>query len=225
MKNGVVYIAFIKIHRKKVNRIKELQHSVNSLKKQHPKIPITLFTDVDPKIKGIDDVKIITVDSTRLKQRYLYDSPYENTLYLDCDTRIVGPINESFRLMNRFDLAATHDLIRKDSKKSIKCSVYADIPDGFSEFGGGVLLFRKSLEVEKFFKVWRKYCDLWTERTGEFRDQPAMRTAIWKCSDLKFYVLPPEFNMRSKKYDNIQPRVHHEHNIWRRKNHGFRRVG
>jgi hypothetical protein len=225
MKNGVVYIAFIKIHKKKVDRIRELKTSVNSLKSHHPNISVTLFTDVDPKIKGIDNVKIITVDSIRLKQKYLYDSPYQNTLYLDCDTRIVGPIAEIFRLMERFDLAATHDLIRKDPKKSAIYKPYADIPDGFSEFGGGVFLFRKSPEVENFFKVWRRHCDLWAEKTGIVKDQPAMRVAIWKCPDLKFYVLPPEFNLRSKNYDNIKHRIHHEHNIWRKKSHGFRRIG
>ena len=49
------------------------------------------------------------------------------------------------------------------------------------------------------------------------KDQPGLRVAVWKCSDLKFYVLPPEFNIRSKNYDNIQPRILHEHNLWRKK--------
>jgi len=217
MKNGIVYIAFIKIKIKKVDRIRELRYSVESLKKIHPKLPITLFTDEDPKVKGINDVKIIEVESARIKHKHLYNSPYENTLYMDCDTEIVGPIEESFRLMERFDLAATHDLIRKDPKKSSKYLDYANIPDGFSEFGGGVFMFRKSPEVENFFKTWQKNFDIWYELTGEIRDQPSLRVSIWQCSDLKFYVLPPEFNIRTKKYDNIQPRIIHEHNIWRRK--------
>lgn len=216
--NGVVFIAFIKAHRKKVDRWRELKTAVTSIKKIHPKLAVSLFTtDEVPLITGLDDIKKINIDSTRVKHKYLYESPYENTLYLDCDVKIVGPILESFRIMERFDLAATHDLIRKDPKKSIKYPDYAKIPDGFSEFGGGVLMFRKSPAVENFFKVWQKNFDKWFELTGEVRDQPALRVSIWECEDLKFYVLPPEFNKRFKKYDNIQDRIHHEHNLWRKK--------
>ena len=223
MKNGIVYIAFIKIHKKKVERMRELQVSVSSVKKMHPKLHITLFTDNDPKIKGIDNVEIVRIDSIRMKHKLLYNSPYQNTLYLDCDTKIVGPILESFRLMERFDIAAVQDHMRKDERKSKQYPDYAKIPDGFSEFGGGVMMFRKSPETENFFKVWQKNFDKWYKLTNEVRDQPCLRVSMWECSDLKLYVLPPEFNIRFKNYHNITPRILHEHNIWRRK-HGPGRI-
>jgi hypothetical protein len=223
MKNGIVYIAFVKIKRKKVERMKELQVSVTSVKQMHPKLHITLFTDKDPKIPGIDNVKIVNIDMARVKHKYLYHSPYQNTLYLDCDTKVVGPILESFRLMERFDIAAVQDHMRKDERKSKQYPDYAKIPDGFSEFGGGVLMFRKSPEVKNFFRVWQKNFDIWYKLTGEVRDQPCLRVSMWECSNLKIYVLPPEFNIRFKKYDNIVPRILHEHNIWRR-THEPRRI-
>ena len=71
MKNGIVYITFIR--NKKADRIKELQHSVKSVKKIHPNLSITLFTNKDPKIKEIDGITIITVDSERIKQKYLFE--------------------------------------------------------------------------------------------------------------------------------------------------------
>lgn len=215
MKNGVVYITFEK--NDKANRIKELNNSVESLKRLNPNLHVTLFTDKDPNIKKIDNVKTISIDSERIKQKYLYDSPYNNTLYLDCDTEIIGSINESFRIMERFDMAATHDLIRKDHRKSAKYPDYADIPDGFSEFGGGVILFRKSPEVELFFDIWQNNFNKWYELTGEVRDQPSFMVSVWQHTDLKFYVLPPEFNIRTKKYDNIVPRIKHEHDMWRKR--------
>lgn len=215
MKNGIVYITFIR--NKKADRFKELQCSAKSVKKIHPKLPITLFTDKNPGIKEIDNVKIISIDGERIKQKYLYDSPYDNTLYLDCDTEIIGSINESFRIMERFDMAATHDLMRKDPKKAVKYPDYADIPDGFSEFGGGVILFRKSPEVELFFDMWKSNFNKWYELTGEVRDQPSFVVSVWQHTNLKFYVLPPEFNIRTKKYDNIVPRIKHEHDMWRKR--------
>lgn len=213
-KNGVVYI--VSDLDNKADRFKELKHSVKSLKKMHPDLPVTLFTNKDPGIKAIDDVRIVKLKSVREKQNLLYDSPYNNTLYVDCDTDFVGPIKESFRLMERFDLAATHDLIRKDPKKSKKYPAYAKIPDGFPEFGGGVFLFRKSKEVEEFFSVWRSNFKDWYDLTGEVRDQPSFRVSVWQCKDLKFYVLPPEYNHRTKKYNNIQTRILHQHNLWRK---------
>lgn len=215
MTNGVVYIAFVR--NKNADRIKELEYSVKSVKKIHPNLSITLFTDKDPKIKEIDSVKMISIDSERIKQVHLYDSPYDNTLYMDCDTVVSGPIEESFRLMERFDLAATHDIMRKDPKKAAKYPDYADVPDGFSEFGGGVMLFRKSPQTGLFFKVWQDNFNKWYELTGEVRDQPSFMVSVWQCSELKFYVLAPEFNMRTKKYDNIILRIKHEHDMWRKK--------
>lgn len=213
MKSGIIYITFVK--NKKSNSIKELVCSVESVKKLHPELPITLFTDKDPNIKWIDDVKIITIDSERVKQKYLYDSPYDNTLYLDCDTVIEAPIEESFRLMERFDMAATHDIMRKDPKKAARWSKYAAVPDGFSEFGGGVVMFRKSPAVENFFGIWHKNFNEWCASTGLIKDQPSFMVSVWQCQDLKFYILPPEFNTRTKKYNNIKTRILHEHNLWR----------
>jgi hypothetical protein len=184
-----------------------------TVKKMHPDLSTTLFTDVDPRCNHIDMVKIISTHSARLKQEYLWDSPYENTLYIDSDTGIVGPILESFRLMERFDIAACHDLIRKDDKKSARYPDYADVPDGFPEYAGGVIMFRKSSEVEKFFGEWRKNYKIWYDLTGEVRDQPSFRVSLWKCSELKVYTLPTEFNIRTKKYHNIVPRVYHFHDM------------
>ncbi len=215
MKNGIVYITFV--GNKKADRIKELHYSVESVKKRHPNLSITLLTDKNPKIKGIDSVKIIPINSERVKQDYLYDSPYYNTLYLDCDTEIVGPIDEIFGLMGRFDISATHDLIRKDNKKSSVYPDYAKIPDGFPEYGGGVMLFRKVPVVENFFKVWRKNYNVWYRFTKEVRDQPSFRVSLWQCSDLHVHTLPPEFNIRTKNYNNIVPRINHQHNLWRKK--------
>jgi len=207
MKNGILYIAFGDKY------LKELDYSIQSVKKLHPNLPITLFTDKPYCSDYIDNVELKDMKNTRIKQEYLWQSPYENTLYMDSDTGVVGNILESFGLMKRFDIAATHDLIRKDNRKSKKYSDYASIPDGFPEYAGGVILFRKSPAVENFFRQWRKNFRIWYELTGEIRDQPSFRVSLWQCSDLHVCTLPPEFNIRSKKYYNITPRIYHWHNM------------
>jgi hypothetical protein len=216
-KNGVVYITFKR--NPKAHRYRELRHSVESLKKIHPKLSVTLFTNDKFKadLSMIDHIKIYDINSDRVKQDLLYDSPYENTLYMDCDTEIVGPIDEIFNLMGRFDIAAVQDQIRKDPKKSAKYPDYASIPDGFPEYAGGVILFRKCDEVKNFFKVWRNNYNKWLKLTGEVRDQPSFRVTLWQCKDLKLHSLPPEFNWRTKKKHNIITRIDHRHDLWRKK--------
>lgn len=216
MDRGVVYITFIK--NKKADRIAELRHSVKSIKRFHPDLPITLFTDNDPKVKGIDKVEIVSIDSERVKQVYLPDTPYQKTLYLDCDTEIVKPINEMFDLLDRFELAATYDLIRKDPKKSKVYPDYAKIPDGFPEYAGGVILYKKCNETDMFFEAWRKNYNNWYELTGQVRDQPSFRVSIWQCTFLKFHTLPSEYNIRTKNYNNIIPRINHTHSLWKEVN-------
>lgn len=214
MNNGVLYIAFVR--NKKANRMKELEYSIRSLKRIHPKLSTTLFTDKAPKISGFDNVVELDIESERVKQDLLYRSPYDNTLYIDCDTGIVGPIEESFGLMERFDVAATHDLMRKDENKSRVYPDYAAITDGFPEYAGGVIMFKKSPRVENFFDTWRKNYKIWLDLTGEVRDQPSFRVSLWQCKDLHIHTLPSEFNIRTKKYNNIVPRINHWHDMWRK---------
>jgi hypothetical protein len=213
--NGILYITFKR--NPKAHRYNELKHSVASLKKMHPKLRVGLFTNKDPKFDLIDDVRIIDIKSDRVKQDYLYESPYDNTLYMDCDTEIVGPIDDIFNLMGRFDIAAVQDQIRKDPKKSERYPDYANIPDGFPEYAGGVILFRKCEKVENFFGVWRKNFRKWYQLTKEVRDQPSFRVSLWQCSDLRLHTLPPEFNHRTKKKHNIVTRIDHRHDLWRKK--------
>lgn len=216
--NGVVYITFKR--NPKAHRYKELKHSVKSLKRMHPNLSVTLITNHKPdfaKPPLIDCVSIQDIDSDRVKHYLLPKSPYLNTLYLDCDTEIVGPIIEIFDLMGRFDIAATHDHIRKDPKKSLKYPDYAKIPDGFPEYAGGVILFRKCDSVYNFFETWQKNYQKWLKLTGEVRDQPSFRVSLWQCGDLKIHTLPPEFNWRTKKKDNIIKRIDHRHDLWRKK--------
>lgn len=211
MQNGVVYIAFDKD--RKANRIKELEYSTKSIKRIHPNLHITLFTDKDPKIKYIDNVKIVSIESTRVKQIYLYESPYDNTLYIDTDTAIVNPILDMFDLMYRFDIAATVDHVRAVDATGLTWDQYNNIPNAFPEFGGGVILFRKSQVVERFFDTWRKNYLKWKKVSGKFNDQPSFRVSLWESPDLSVYTLLPEYNIRTKKHHNITPKILHFHEM------------
>ncbi len=217
MNKGIVYIAFKK-HRG-ADHIKEVIYSAKSVKKIHEDLNITLFTDVrNINESCFDNIKIISISSIREKQNYLYDSPYDYTLYLDSDIKVVNPIEDIFGLLDRFDIAACFDHARKDLKKAKVYDDYANIPRAFSEFAGGVILFRKTEEVKKFFRLWKLNYEIWKKCSGKLNDQPSFRVSLWQCENLKVFTLPPEYNLRTQqKRDKfeIKPRILHWHDMYR----------
>ena len=75
-------------------------------------IPVTVI--VDDSIKpysdslGADTVKCISnlvSENRTIKSRVYELSPYENTLFIDCDTIINGDVADCFRYLEYFDIA------------------------------------------------------------------------------------------------------------------------
>lgn len=211
MKNGIIYIVFGN------KSLEEFRVSIKSLRKIHPKVHITLFSDRLLNNEYVDDNRIINVSGTRIKQDHLFDSPYENTLYIDATSGVVGAVTDLFDMLNRFDLGVIHDIVRKNKRHASMYPEYATVPDAFPEFSGGILLFRKCRAVEKFFRAWRKNFKIWYDLTNEHRDQPSLRVSLWQCQDLRIFTLPLEYSIRTKKYHNIIPRVFHFHEMTEQK--------
>lgn len=215
---GIVYIAFN--HHPKANHIHELLFSVKTVKQSNPSLPITVYSDTDIKSDHIDNVIITNITSSRMKQIILPKSPYDVTLYLDTDTAVVDNLDSLFRITERFELAACFDYLRYDPDKAAAYKPYRDIPESFSEFGGGVILFKKCPNTDAFFKLWQKNYEDFCKKTKWKTDQQTFRLSIWQSKDLKFYVLPPEYNLRTQeKRDScksrfpIKDKIYHWHHM------------
>lgn len=152
MNRGVVYIAVGKIR-----YFQECIFSAASLKKHCPDIPITLFTDKkDVKEKYFDEIKIIENDINPLKNKVkkcMYSSPYEYTLYLDTDTEVRQPIYEMFELLNENDLILAHSPHYDRSHFPARLISYAN-PNPEDAYNTGVILYKKSDKMERFFTKW-----------------------------------------------------------------------
>jgi hypothetical protein len=218
MKRGILYIAFGK------QFLKEMLISAESVKKHNPNLHITAFVDKQIDSKYIDECVLIKANHLRPKIDYIANTPYEETLFLDTDTIIDYNIEDMFHLLSNFDFGAVHDLARKRKKYSATMPEYRDIPYSFSEVNTGVMVFKKNEKVMGLFEAWKKnfykyngYCP-W--------DQPSFRISLWDSiqKGLKFYVLPVEYNIRSKanrekqrKYhdqfgeEHLTPRIYHMH--------------
>ena len=119
MKRGILYIAFGE------RFLKELNYSVESVKKFNPNLHITVFSDKEFKSPYVDDNRVIKVSHLRPKIDYIHETPYEETLFLDTDTIIDYNIEDMFEILERYDIAACHDLARKRKNPGVwKDSVF-----------------------------------------------------------------------------------------------------
>lgn len=185
---GVIYIATGDKY------LQAAQRSADSVKKHCAELKINLFTDLKkPKHESIDEVSIIEAPHRRSKVDYLLKTPFARTLYLDADTRVVDNIVDIFDILDSFDIALAHAHLRNHTATKEQWKI--NIPYGFPQLNGGVILFKMNRQVEIFLKQWR---DAY-HTAGFKKDQTTMRELIWR-NNLRLTILPPEYNIRYRKY-------------------------
>jgi len=185
MTNGVIYVAT------GPDYLELARASAASLRATNPTLAIDIFTDdvgaADPGV--FDQVHAVPKVHARAKLDCLAVSRFERTLFLDADTLVVGDLGDLFMLLDRFELAMAHD-VRRASDLIQEGLVHAT-PYAFPQLNSGVLLYRKSAKTDAFFAEWlRRF-----HQAGVARDQIILKDLLWE-SDIRFYVLPPEFNLR-----------------------------
>lgn len=218
MTSGVIYIAFGDRY------VAEATHSAASLKST-TNIPATLFTDFDVNNSVFENVVVVDPKHKRAKIDFISESPYDKTLYLDSDTEIARDVSDIFAVLDRFDMAATHDLSRKSSRWSKKIPEYDAIPYSFPEYNGGVIGYRRSRATEEMFSLWKEYFYRYRTVTNG-QDQASFRISLWQ-SDVSIHTLPIEYNVRSRANRNkidkrartpqdesiLKPRIYHWHGL------------
>ena len=192
---GILYITY------GAKYVRAAIHSARTARKHNPGLLIHLFVDAAcyekfglAKESGpFSSVGIIERPHRRSKVDYISQSPFERTLYLDSDTSVAGDIKDMFDVLDRFDVAACHAMHRNALRKE---QVWREaIPNAFSQFNGGMLLYRRTPAVQAFLRDWgESYA-----ASGHRHDQITLRELLWQ-SDLRVYVLPPEYNVRFIKY-------------------------
>jgi hypothetical protein len=165
--------------------------SAKSAKKVMPDIPVAIVTDRED-VHDVFDQKIYRSDMSYAfedKARYMSESPFDKTLYVDTDTYFVEPIDELWGLLDYYDLAACHTNHRRYD---------GNIPVPVSEYNTGVLLFNSAEPARDVLQTWEeRYGTL--DKPGEYpNDQASFRSAVFhheaERGELTFYTLPREFN-------------------------------
>ena len=179
---GAIYVASGRAY------VDEAAVSANSLRKAMPGMPIHLHTDLEEAPEVFDTVS--KLEDCRYncydKAPPLQNSPFAKTIFLDTDTYICGSIDEIDQLLDQYDLLICHTAIRDPFPLE-------GIPSSFTEFNTGMIAFRSNERVQRFFLEWLRLYD----QIDTKNDQPAFRKALWQNTELKWYVLPPEYNFRT----------------------------
>jgi hypothetical protein len=181
--SGFVYVAT------GAGYVQEALRSANSVRALHPSTPICLVTDVPP--PGPHPFTDVLAPEGRVEHGPIdkilaFQAPYERVVFLDTDTLAVGDVAPLFDLLDRFDLAALQD-VNRGWHYSLD-----DVPLPFTEFNTGVLVFRRTPDVARFFAEWRANHEQ-LKAAGFVNDQPAFRRTAYRSS-LRIAPLPSEFH-------------------------------
>ena len=167
------------------------QQAAQSLRDTNPGLPVDVFTDLlDNRGNAIfDQVHPVPSSHPRVKLECFSKARFDRVLFLDCDVLVLAPLGDTFDLTDRFPLSIAHDVRRRS--ELIKKGHGAQTPYAFPQMNSGVMVYRNDAEMAAFFSEWKRRYDA----SGEARDQITLKDLLWE-SDLRFYVLPPEFNLR-----------------------------
>jgi hypothetical protein len=183
---GICYIAFGE------NCDTIAAHTV-ALSAKNTSLPITVITNVEKchpkwdKTQGINFIYVnMPIEKNREIKTQLYKyTPYDETLYIDCDSVIAKQgIEKIFDHFNGNDLIlqayGTRPWISenkfyriyRDTAKKLDCHLPLNI------YVGGIFVFRKSETTKKFFDTWNEYWNI----MGCGRDMPSLACTMQKIN-------------------------------------------
>lgn len=148
---GIIYIAFnSQLH------YDEAIKSASTVLEHNPDTSITLLTDSNKRVlEGIDykQFRSPTYHSLKEKCRIMRESPYDKTIFLDTDTRIMGDVSPIFNYLDNYDIAIANapNVDRDKERGSDEFFINWKIPEIYNT---GVIGFRNNKSVNQLFKMW-----------------------------------------------------------------------
>lgn len=188
--------------------------AAQSVRRHMPDVPIALFTDAGALGVPLSGVfsPVIELESVhhRSKVDCLMNSPFEKTLFLDADIRVLEDVSDVFEVLERFDMAMAHAHAR--NRAATRAAWTRVLPDAYPQFNTGVIAVRRNPKTLALLQDWSKSY----KEAGFRKDQVTLRELLWG-SDLRLATLPPEYNIRYPKNlwlwsrREARPRICHFH--------------
>lgn len=162
------------------------RRAAHTLRLATPDAQIDIFTDQDVSDTVFNQVHQLEISSRRPKLEVLRRSRFDKTIMLDADVVCLMDFSELFDLLEHAHLGAVHDVIRRRDH----LFPHPGIPRAHPVFNTGLLLFRKSHEVQSFARKWSESM----ERSQSLIDQPSFRRLVW-TTQIPFVSIPREYNV------------------------------
>ena len=171
-----------------------LERSINSLKIYHPDLPIHIHR---VEVADRDSASAVMFLAKAAMAKF---SPFENTLYLDADTIVMGPLEYGFEKAEQFGLTCCIcECPWAQRYKGLKHL------DGLVEYNTGVLFFTK--KAQSVFYLWEQLARVvdssvrYNDENGvnvmDHNDQAAFAKAI-EMTGFNPFVLPINWNLRPR---------------------------
>jgi hypothetical protein len=171
--------------------IQEAASSAKQIRRIHD-YPILLITDrplADSKIAAeFSQVMVRPFKLEYSDKIFMRESPYTKTIFLDSDTFVQKTLDPLFDLLDHFDLALQF-------QSPVSHYHQPGIPVSFQEPSAGLICWKKSEAVSKFFDDWSMVYDQIQEEEGCVGawDQRSLRKALYFRRDVRFATLPIEW--------------------------------
>lgn len=190
---GIVYVATGDFF------AKEAIESAKQVKSLNEDVQIALFTDKPYESNYIDHEILINdpQNSVKDKMMCLANSPFYYNIFADSDTHFVIDPSNLRSVFDYYDFSCTH------APQRIFYSIET-VPDWFPEVNGGLLLYTLSGDTKRFLLRWKelyehdemKFKEDKSKWPHGLHEQPTLRQALFE-SNLRIYILPPEYNFRT----------------------------
>ena len=196
--------------------IRDAREAIRTVRHVDSKRPIAIVTDGGVhsasllKATRADIVKIVpaevaaaageawTTKDMRVRKLLAYEqSPFERTVFLDGDTRVLSDrVAMLFKTLNVFELAAAFECCRIDWSDSKRPYDKSDFFLGW-EMQTGVMAYKRTPRVSAFWAAavseYSNRAAFWEHRSSG--EQGATTLALAR-TDVRFMPLPPAFNAR-----------------------------
>lgn len=187
--NGIVLCAMG--DQKFVTMCETLIRDINALM---PDVPVFVYTDRDTILgKNIwlhrgefrrEEKHVCKIESCR-------KSPFERSIFVDVDSRIVRPIQELFDLVSNHDIGLCHS----DGRAIMRDAEWTPQETGLP-LSSSTLVFRRSPKIDRLFSRWLEVYKTrelpWTRG-----DQDCLSYVLHKDESIRYAVLPHEYRMSS----------------------------
>lgn len=219
MTRGVVYVAYGEPARR------EMAESLRTLRERNPRLGVCLISD-----EPLPDVQNVAMEDTDPGARWpkLHVdvlSPYDDTLYLDADTRVWGDLSPGFDLLDDgWELVMVPSVCQGGTylwhlTPEDRDATFRELGHSLVQLQGGMMLFRKCEAIHTLFSRWREE---WLRFKSQ--DQGALLRALY-AAPVRLWLLGRPWNGgalvahkygRAKRFMRDEAKM--EFKLWRREN-------